>query len=70
MLDMGCHSVAFCRWVLGNKAIKQVSATMGTSARLSGPKSAAKAGSLRTASVSVTMLSRVRCGRPAPRMVI
>src|SRR5215216_1066361 len=30
LLDMGCHSIAFCRWVLGNKPITQVSATMGT----------------------------------------
>ncbi len=30
LLDMGCHSIAFCRWILGNKPIKRVSATMGT----------------------------------------
>jgi len=30
LLDMGCHSIAFCRWVLGNQAIRQVSATLGT----------------------------------------
>ena len=30
LLDMGCHSIAFCRWVLGNRPIVQVSATMGT----------------------------------------
>jgi myo-inositol 2-dehydrogenase/D-chiro-inositol 1-dehydrogenase len=30
LLDMGCHSIAFCRWILGNKPVKQVSATMGT----------------------------------------
>jgi predicted dehydrogenase len=30
LLDMGCHSIAFCRWVMGNKPVRQVSATMGT----------------------------------------
>ena len=30
LLDMGCHSIAFCRWIMGNKPIIRVSATMGT----------------------------------------
>ncbi|HEY8447009.1 MAG TPA: Gfo/Idh/MocA family oxidoreductase [Thermomicrobiales bacterium] len=30
LLDMGCHSIAFCRWVLGNKPIESVYAAMGT----------------------------------------
>ncbi|MFN8593524.1 MAG: Gfo/Idh/MocA family oxidoreductase [Thermomicrobiales bacterium] len=30
LLDMGCHSIAFCRWVLGNQPIATVSATLGT----------------------------------------
>jgi myo-inositol 2-dehydrogenase / D-chiro-inositol 1-dehydrogenase len=30
LLDMGCHSIAYCRWILGNQPIKSVSATMGT----------------------------------------
>jgi predicted dehydrogenase len=29
LLDMGCHSIAFCRWIF-DQPIKQVSATMGT----------------------------------------
>ncbi|MDQ2681968.1 MAG: Gfo/Idh/MocA family oxidoreductase, partial [Chloroflexota bacterium] len=30
LMDMGCHGIAFARWVLNNQAITQVSATMGT----------------------------------------
>jgi predicted dehydrogenase len=30
LFDMGCHGIAFARWMLGNAAITQVSATMGT----------------------------------------
>ncbi len=30
LLDMGCHSIAFCRWIMGNQPIRRVSATMGT----------------------------------------
>ena len=30
LLDMGCHSIAFCRWVMGNRPVVRVSATMGT----------------------------------------
>ena len=30
LLDMGCHSIAFCRWVFGNRPVVRVSATMGT----------------------------------------
>jgi myo-inositol 2-dehydrogenase / D-chiro-inositol 1-dehydrogenase len=30
LLDMGCHSVEYARWVFGKPAIKSVSATMGT----------------------------------------
>ena len=30
LLDMGCHSIAYCRWIYGNQPIKSVSATMGT----------------------------------------
>jgi predicted dehydrogenase len=30
LMDMGCHGIAFARWVLGNRPIGQVSATMGT----------------------------------------
>ena len=30
LLDMGCHSIAFCRWVVGNRPITRVSATLGT----------------------------------------
>lgn len=27
---MGCHSIAFCRWIFGNRPIATVSVTMGT----------------------------------------
>jgi predicted dehydrogenase len=27
---MGCHSIAYCRWIFGNRPIKTVSATLGT----------------------------------------
>lgn len=30
MLDMGCHSIEYARWVFGKPAIKSVSATLGT----------------------------------------
>jgi myo-inositol 2-dehydrogenase / D-chiro-inositol 1-dehydrogenase len=30
LLDMGCHSIAFCRWVMGNRPIAKVYAAMGT----------------------------------------
>jgi len=30
LLDMGCHSIEYARWVLGKPAVKSVSATMGT----------------------------------------
>ena len=30
LLDMGCHSIEYARWVLGRPAVKSVSATMGT----------------------------------------
>lgn len=30
LLDMGCHSIEFARWVLGKPAVKSVTATMGT----------------------------------------
>ncbi|MBM4418945.1 MAG: Gfo/Idh/MocA family oxidoreductase [Chloroflexi bacterium] len=30
MLDMGCHSIEFARWVFGRPPVKSVSATMGT----------------------------------------
>ena len=30
LMDMGCHGIAFARWMLGNPAIESVSATMGT----------------------------------------
>ena len=30
LLDMGCHSIAFCRWIFGNRPIATVSATLGT----------------------------------------
>ena len=30
MMDMGCHSIEYTRWVLGKPAVKSVSATMGT----------------------------------------
>ena len=30
LLDMGCHSIEYTRWVLGKPKIKSVSATMGT----------------------------------------
>jgi predicted dehydrogenase len=30
MMDMGCHSIEYTRWVLGKPAVKRVSATMGT----------------------------------------
>jgi myo-inositol 2-dehydrogenase/D-chiro-inositol 1-dehydrogenase len=30
LLDMGCHSIEYARWVFGRPAIKSVSATLGT----------------------------------------
>jgi predicted dehydrogenase len=30
LLDMGCHSIEFARWVFGKPKVKRVSATMGT----------------------------------------
>ena len=30
LLDMGCHSIEYARWVLGKPKVKRVSATMGT----------------------------------------
>ncbi len=30
MLDMGCHSIEYARWVFGKPAVKSVSATLGT----------------------------------------
>jgi predicted dehydrogenase len=30
LLDMGCHSIEYARWVFGKPAVKSVSATMGT----------------------------------------
>lgn len=30
LLDMGCHSIEFARWVLGKPAVKSVTASMGT----------------------------------------
>jgi predicted dehydrogenase len=30
LMDMGCHGIAFARWVMDNRPITQVSATMGT----------------------------------------
>jgi len=30
LLDMGCHSIEYARWVLGKPKVKSVSATMGT----------------------------------------
>jgi myo-inositol 2-dehydrogenase / D-chiro-inositol 1-dehydrogenase len=30
LLDMGCHSIAFCRWVFGNRPVEKVFASMGT----------------------------------------
>lgn len=30
LLDMGCHSIEFARWILDRPAVKSVSATMGT----------------------------------------
>ncbi|MEO8456391.1 MAG: Gfo/Idh/MocA family oxidoreductase [Chloroflexota bacterium] len=30
LMDMGCHSIAFCRWVFGNAAIESVSAEAAT----------------------------------------
>jgi len=30
LMDMGCHGIAFARWVMGNRPIERVSATMGT----------------------------------------
>src|SRR5512143_3935580 len=30
LLDMGCHSIEYTRWVLGKPEVKSVSATMGT----------------------------------------
>jgi predicted dehydrogenase len=30
LLDMGCHSIEFARWVFGKPAVKSVTATMGT----------------------------------------
>jgi myo-inositol 2-dehydrogenase / D-chiro-inositol 1-dehydrogenase len=30
LLDMGCHSIEYTRWVLGKPKVKSVSATMGT----------------------------------------
>jgi predicted dehydrogenase len=29
-LDMGCHGIEFCRWILGRRAIRSVFAQMGT----------------------------------------
>ena len=30
MLDMGCHSIEYARWVFGKRPVKSVSATLGT----------------------------------------
>ena len=30
LLDMGCHSIAFCRWIYGRQPIKRVYAQLGT----------------------------------------
>ena len=30
MLDMGCHSIEYTRWVLGKPKVKSVTAFMGT----------------------------------------
>ena len=30
LLDMGCHSIEYARWVLGKPAVKSVTATLGT----------------------------------------
>jgi predicted dehydrogenase len=30
LLDMGCHSIAYCRWIYDNQPIKSVQAKMGT----------------------------------------
>mgnify|MGYP001210697470 FL=1 len=30
LLDMGCHSIEFARWILGRPAVKSVTAQMGT----------------------------------------
>jgi predicted dehydrogenase len=30
LLDMGCHSIAFCRWIFANRPIAQVTAVLGT----------------------------------------
>ncbi len=30
LLDMGCHSIEFARWILGRPKVKSVSATLGT----------------------------------------
>jgi predicted dehydrogenase len=30
LMDMGCHGIAFARWVLHNQPIREVSATLGT----------------------------------------
>lgn len=29
LMDMGCHSIAFCRWVFGNARVESVSAELG-----------------------------------------
>ncbi|MEE8346710.1 MAG: Gfo/Idh/MocA family oxidoreductase, partial [Dehalococcoidia bacterium] len=29
LMDMGCHSIAFCRWLFGNAAVESVSAELG-----------------------------------------
>jgi myo-inositol 2-dehydrogenase/D-chiro-inositol 1-dehydrogenase len=29
LMDMGCHSIAFCRWVMGNAPVASVSAELG-----------------------------------------
>ena len=30
LMDMGCHSIAFCRWAFGNSSIESVNAEIGT----------------------------------------
>jgi predicted dehydrogenase len=29
LMDMGCHSIAFCRWLFGNRRVESVSAELG-----------------------------------------
>src|SRR5207244_10802265 len=30
LMDMGCHSIAFCRWIFGNAPVENVYADAGT----------------------------------------